>query len=340
MEAIKERVARLLTPGTVLRGRYRITGLVGQGGMGAVYLADDLRLEGRQTAIKEIILDSYGAPDDPMTIQAREQFHREASVLARLDHPNLPKVSDFFDENQRDYLVMDYVPGRDLREILEEARADGKFLREAEVLGWAQQMGEALAYLHNQRPLVLHRDIKPSNIKLTPEGRIKLVDFGLVKVMVADDARTVTVMQGRGTVAYTPLEQYGGDAGHTDLRSDIYSFAATLYQLLTGDLPLDAKERFLHPTSLRRPRELNPNLSAKVDEALLWGLEMHPADRPPTVADFLSALQRGVSRVGGRLEPAPSWEVALLQNSRLLWVLGLLFALALLLTWQLTNGAG
>ncbi|HEX8684391.1 MAG TPA: serine/threonine-protein kinase, partial [Ardenticatenaceae bacterium] len=252
-------MARLLTPGTVLRGRYRITGLVGQGGMGAVYLADDLRLEGRQTAIKEIILDSYGAPDDPMTIQAREQFHREASVLARLDHPNLPKVSDFFDENERDYLVMDYVPGRDLREILEEARADGKFLREAEVLGWAQQMGEALAYLHNQKPLVLHRDIKPSNIKLTPEGRIKLVDFGLVKVMVADDARTVTVMQGRGTVAYTPLEQYGGDAGHTDLRSDIYSFAATLYQLLTGDLPLDAKERFLHPTHLRRPRELNPN---------------------------------------------------------------------------------
>ncbi|MDQ4077828.1 MAG: serine/threonine protein kinase [Chloroflexota bacterium] len=329
-------MARLLTPGTVLRGRYSITGLVGQGGMGAVYLADDLRLEGRQTAIKEIALDAYGAPDDPIAQQAREQFHREASILARLDHPNLPKVSDFFYEEGRDYLVMDYVPGRDLREILEEARAEGKFLAESKVLNWAQQIAEALSYLHTQTPPVLHRDIKPSNIKLTPTGRIKLVDFGLVKVMITDDERTVTVLQGRGTAAYTPLEQYGGDAGHTDSRSDIYSFAATLYHLLTGELPPDAKERFLHPHVLRRPRELNPHLSTETEEALLWALETHPTSRPATVTEFMNALTHGVSYENGRLTASTSWDSALLQNRRLLLLLLLLLFLALFLTWQLS----
>ncbi|MGH2542277.1 MAG: serine/threonine-protein kinase [Ardenticatenaceae bacterium] len=321
----------------MLRGRYSITGLVGQGGMGAVYLADDLRLEGRQTAIKEIALDAYGSPDDPMTRQAREQFHREASILARLDHPNLPKVSDFFYEDGRDYLVMDYVPGRDLREILEEARAEGKFLPEARVLNWAQQMGEALSYLHNQSPPVLHRDIKPGNTKLTPEGRIKLVDFGLVKIMIADDDRTVTVLQGRGTVAYTPLEQYGGDAGHTDPRSDIYSLAATLYHLLTGELPADAKERFLHPPALRRPRELNANLSTETEEALLWALETHPTSRPATITEFLAALTHGVSHEGGRRSAATNWQTALAQNQALLRLLALLLLLAFFLTWQLSQ---
>ncbi len=304
--------------------------------MGAVYLADDLRLEGRKTAIKEIALDAYGAPGDPMAQQARDQFHREASILARLDHPNLPKVSDFFYEEGRDYLVMDYVPGRDLREILEEARVEGKFLPEAKVLGWSQQIAEALTYLHHQSPPVLHRDVKPGNIKLTPEGRIKLVDFGLVKVMISDDDRTVTVLQGRGTVAYTPLEQYGGDAGHTDVRSDVYSFAATLYHLLTKELPPDAKERFLRPQVLRRPREVNPAISPETDEALLWALEIHPTARPSAVSEFMSALTHGVSREGGRRSASSSWQMALLQNQQLIRWLLLLFFLALLLTWQLS----
>jgi eukaryotic-like serine/threonine-protein kinase len=330
-------VARLLTRGIELRERYLITGLIGQGGMGAVYLADDLRLEGRKTAIKEIALESYGEPDDPMTVQAREQFHREASVLARLDHPNLPKVSDFFLENGRDYLVMDFVPGRDLREILEEARADGKFLPESQVLQWAQQIGEALEYLHTQDPLVLHRDIKPGNIKVTPHGRIKLVDFGLVKIMLADEERTVTVLQGRGTAAYTPLEQYGGDAGHTDVRSDIYSFAATLYHLLTGELPPDAKERFLQPGSLTRPRDLNPRLAPSTDEAIMWGLETHPSSRPSTVREFLDALRHGVSRQGNSRAPSPTWTKSLSQNQNLLKVVLLLLLVAVVLTWQLTG---
>ena len=333
-------MARLLTSGSVLRGRYTITGLIGQGGMGAVYLADDSRLDGRKTAIKEITLDTFGARDDPTTQQAREQFHREASILARLDHPNLPKVSDFFFEDGRDYLVMDFVPGRDLREILEEARQHDKLLTEAQVLDWATQIAEALTYLHNQSPPVLHRDIKPSNVKLTPSGLIKLVDFGLVKIMMSDDERTITVLQGRGTVAYTPLEQYGGDAGHTDLCSDIYSFAATLYHLLTGELPIDAKKRFLHPELLRRPRELNPKLSPQMEEGLLWGLESHPTARPKSVAQFLKALKNGVSRAGGLVQPAlsASWKNAFSQNTHLFQLLFIIMVLTFFLTWQLSGG--
>jgi serine/threonine protein kinase len=330
-------VARLLTPGTVLRERYRITGLIGQGGMGAVYLAEDARLEGRQTAIKEVGLDTYGTPDSPLTQQARDQFYREASILARLDHPNLPKVSDFFYEDDRDYLVMDFVPGRDLREILEVARAEGKFLDEAKVLHWAEQIGEALTYLHYQEPVVLHRDVKPSNVKLSPNGRIKLVDFGLVKIMLPDDDRTVTVLQGRGTVAYTPLEQYGGDAGHTDPRSDVYSLAATVYHLLTGQPPADAKERFLNPAILRRPRDLNPALSTQVEEALLWGLESHPAARPASIAEFVAALRQGVSREGDRIYVTPTWQSAIAEYQDILrWVVVFLI-LALVLTWQLAQ---
>ena len=230
---------------------------------------------------------------------------------------------------------MDYVPGRDLREILGEAHAGGKLLSETTVRGWAEQIGEALTYLHTQEPPVLHRDIKPGNIKLTPEGRIKLVDFGLVKVMRPEDDRTITVIQGRGTVAYTPLEQYGGDSQHTDPRSDIYSFAATLYHLLTDQLPADARERFLHPSLLRAPRQLNPDLSEAINEALLWGLELHPERRAATVHDFVQALSRGVSRDGNVTRVAPSWEAALAGQRDALTVIALLGLAATLLTWLL-----
>ena len=222
----------LLPPGTILWSRYCILDLVGQGGMGAIYKAEDLRLEGRLCAIKEVVPDE----DASKAYQEHSQaaFHREASILARLDHANLPKVSDFFLFNGRNYLVMDFVPGQDLREIIENARHKNTFIPEKQVLTWGEQLMEALQYLHRQNPSVLHRDIKPSNIKLTPDETIKLVDFGLVKLMQPDDNRTITVLQGRATIQYAPLEQIGGDTGHTDARSDIYSLGATLYHLLTN----------------------------------------------------------------------------------------------------------
>src|SRR3990170_8667782 len=150
-----------LKTGEVLHGRYRIQERIGQGGMGNIYLADDVRLEGRQCALKEVEYDRALPPH--VMEQAREQFLREATVLARLDHPNLPKVSDFFSNGQRDYLVMDYVPGNDLRTLMLDARRHKKFLVEKDVLNWANQLADALSFLHAQEPSIVHRDIKPSN---------------------------------------------------------------------------------------------------------------------------------------------------------------------------------
>jgi serine/threonine-protein kinase len=281
-------VSQPLSIGTVLRDRYKIVDLIGQGGMGAVYQADDLRLGGRVCAVKEVLPELISVPG--MESQAHDQFYREASTLARLDHPNLPKVSDYFGHDGREYLVMDFVPGSDLRQILEEARRRETFLEEATVLAWADQLCDALSYLHTQEPPVLHRDIKPSNIKLTPRGVVKLVDFGLVKLLQPDENRTVTVVQGRGTIAYTPLEQYGGDTGHTDVRSDIFSLGATLYHLLTGQPPADAKQRFLKPGSLTPPRDANPRLSPQTERAILSAMAQHPDDRPASVELFRQML--------------------------------------------------
>src|SRR5512140_641102 len=210
--------------------------------MGSIYLADDIRLKGRQCALKEVEYDR--ALPENIRQEARDQFLREATVLARLDHPNLPKVSDFFSNGPRDYLVMDYVPGKDLRELMMDARRRKTFLDERQVLGWASQLADALAYLHSLEPPIIHRDIKPSNLKITPNGLLKLVDFGLVKILAPNEV-TITIIQGQGTALYTPLEQYGGDDAHTDIRADIFSFGATLYHLLTNESPAEARKRFL-----------------------------------------------------------------------------------------------
>ena len=277
---------------TILRQRYRLTNLVGQGGMGSVYRAEDLRLPGRICAVKVLPHDPQASEE--MRDQAHQQFLKEASTLAQLDHPNLPKVSDFFSEESSDFLVMDYEPGRDLQQILEESRVAGRPLDEETVLAWTEQIIDALDYLHRRDPPVLHRDIKPSNIKLTPDHRIKLVDFGLVKVQAAEDARTITVVQGKGTIMYTPLEQYGGEGGHTDARTDIYALGATLYTLLTDFPPPHAKARFLNPSVLKSPREVNPKLSRLVSNAVMWAIEMHPDARPDSAREFQEALQGNV----------------------------------------------
>jgi serine/threonine-protein kinase len=276
-----------LKKGEILRERYKVREQIGQGGTGNIYLAEDLRLQGRLCALKEVEHNQALPPD--IFAQAREQFFREASVLARLDHPNLPKVSDYFPEGARDYLVMDYVPGKDLRERMQEARRNKSFLSENEVLRWAVQIADALNYLHHQDPPIIHRDIKPSNLKLTPSGLVKLVDFGLVKIMAPDEV-TITVIQGQGTALYTPLEQYGGDDTHTDPRADIFSFGATLYHLLTNEPPAEVRKRFLTPRSLIPPREINPRISPHVEKAIQWAMSLHPDSRPPNVTTFRDAL--------------------------------------------------
>ncbi len=311
----------------MLRGRYRINRIIGQGGMGSIYLADDLRLEGRLCALKEVEHDR-SLPEE-LIKQAREQFLREATVLARLDHPNLPKVSDFFSIGGRDYLVMDFVPGKDLRTLMTEARQKGGFLPEREVLGWANQLADALIYLHSQKPPILHRDIKPSNLKLTPSGLLKLVDFGLVKILASEEM-TITILQGRGTALYTPLEQYGGDSGHTDARSDVYAFGATLYHLLANHAPVEARERFLHPSSLPPIRQFNSDVSLRTERAVLWAMNLHPDERPQDVEAFRQAIIGSWDPISRPRAPLPSPSLADLVSSpverTLIWLsVGLLF---------------
>lgn len=276
-----------LKSGEVLRGRYKIREQIGQGGMGSIYLADDTRLKGRECALKEVEYDR--ALPEKIRDEARDQFLREATVLARLDHPNLPKVSDFFSNGPRDYLVMDYVPGKDLRTVMLEARRSHHFLHEKEVLAWADQIANALGFLHSQEPPIVHRDIKPSNLKLMPHGLIKLVDFGLVKILAPEEV-TITIIQGQGTALYTPLEQYGGSDVHTDIRSDIYAFGATLYHLLTNEPPADARARFLQPESLTPIRQINSSISPRTEKAVQWAMALHPDERPTSIDEFRQAL--------------------------------------------------
>jgi serine/threonine protein kinase len=308
--------------------------------MGAVYLADDNRLEGRRCAIKE----TQPLPGlSQGTAQAiRDQFHQEASILARLDHPNLPKVSDYFSEDGRDYLVMDYVPGPDLNQMAADARRQGRFLDENTVVSWGAQLCDALTYLHHQVPPVLHRDVKPANIKLTPESRIKLVDFGLVKPLDPNDPKTLTSLHGVGSLPYTPLEQYVDELGHTDPRSDLYALGATLYHLLTCQEPPSAQARFLDPNLLAQPRQINPAISPEVETALLSALALHPHERPASVQIWQATLTgqsapRAAAASMSRPETSASvhtaWLPILRQN---LWLIGVAFVLlivALILTF-------
>jgi serine/threonine-protein kinase len=170
-----------------------------------------------------------------------------------------------------------------------EARQENRFLPEDEVLNWANQLANALIFLHGQEPLILHRDIKPSNLKLTPSGLLKLVDFGLVKLLAKGEV-TITILQGQGTAIYTPLEQFGGDMGHTNVRSDVFSFGATLYHLLTNTAPADARERFLDPDSLVPPRQINPDISVRTERSILTAMNLHPDERPESVDEFRKFL--------------------------------------------------
>lgn len=309
--------------------------------MGAVYLADDNRLDGRRCAVKETQL----LPGlSQATAQAmRSQFHREASILARLDHPNLPKVSDYFSQGDRDYLVMDYVPGPDLHQMAADARRQGRFLDQDTVLTWGTQLSDALSYLHHQAPPVLHRDVKPANIKLTPEGLVKLVDFGLVKPLDPDDPKTLTSLHGVGSLPYTPLEQYVDELGHTDPRSDLYALGATLYHLLTGQEPPSAQARFLDPNLLIPPRRINSAISPQVEAAVLSALELHPHERPSSVEKWQAELIGQAGPKAPTVTPPTSWAApgstvawrAIVRDN--LWLIGIalvLLVLALVITFS------
>lgn len=218
----------MLTPDTLLQGRYRVVRKLARGGMGTVYEATDERLDA-VVAIKETSFEEE---------ELRRQFEREARLLARLSHPALPRVSDHFAESGGQFLVMQYVEGEDLDAMRRKCEA-GSFPA-AQVLAWADQILDALDYLHTRHPPVIHRDIKPHNLKPTGRGQIILLDFGLAKGYGSRTSQPSESILG-GTPAYAPLEQMQG-AG-TDARSDLYSLGATLYHLMTGVIPPNALER-------------------------------------------------------------------------------------------------
>ena len=276
----------------VLRDRYRIEAAIGAGGMGSVYLAEDLRLSGRRCAVKEIILPNG------LTEETRKgllkAFHDEASLLARLDHPGLPGVSDHFEEDGSAFLVMDYVPGQDLKSLLDEAMARRRELDADHIARWAEKVGEVLQYLHSQEPAIVHRDIKPANIKLLPDGQLRLVDFGLARSIDEAGGATMSVLSGAGSRAYQALEQYG-DNSHVDIRSDIYAFGATLYHLYTSRAPQPAQERFLNADAMPRVHELRKDLSEELGDTIAAAMALHPRERPSSIGIFCDRLSMAQS---------------------------------------------
>jgi serine/threonine protein kinase len=266
----------LLGINATLQGRYQIAGLLGCGGMGAVYLAQDQRLGAKPVAVKENFDTSQ---------QAQQQFQVEAHILANLDHPNLPKVTDHFIEpSSRQYLVMEYVEGEDLESLRQ--RHPGGQLPEQRVLAWTDALLDALTYLHMQPRPVIHRDIKPANIKLTPQGKLKLVDFGIAKIYRPVQA-TQTGARASGSPGFAPVEQY---AGGTDARSDIYSLGATLYCLLTGQVPPESAA-LASGQPLTPPRKLRPNLAQGTQAAIFRAMAVNAAQRFQSAAEMRRALQ-------------------------------------------------
>jgi serine/threonine protein kinase len=263
----------LLTPGTMLQSRYKITKLIGQGGMGAIYLADDTRFSNRVCVIKEM-LDNF--TDEEQRTMATSNFLREADMLASLHHDGIPEVYDRFSEGNRHYLVMEYIQGIDLEQRIEQS--DEPF-DEKLVLGWGVQICDILSYLHNQKPSIIYRDMKPANLILTKSGKIYMVDFGIARFFNPIKKGTMV-----GTQGYAPPEQY---RGLMEPRSDIFALGATMHHLLTNRDPQEEP-----PFSFPRVRELNPSVSSATEKLIEKALEKDVSDRFETAEDMLKAIMK------------------------------------------------
>jgi serine/threonine protein kinase len=279
----------MLEPGMHIQERYEVVRLIGKGGMGAVYEARDHRLNST-VALKQTLLEEE---------KLKRAFEREAKILANLRHPSLIRVSDYFTEPAGQFLVMDYIAGQDLGQLLEER---GQPFPLEQVITWAEQLLDALEYLHSQSPPILHRDIKPRNIKIGDQERVMLLDFGLAKGTVSSEygeqASTISISSVIGyTPRYAPIEQIQGTG--TDAYSDIYSLSATLYQLLTNTPPSDALERASvifnrQPDPLQPVHHINPAIPPMVGKWLAQGMTLGAQDRFASAAAMRKALQAAV----------------------------------------------
>ncbi len=283
----------MIEPGTVLQNRYAVERQIGAGGMGAVYVATDRRF-GSTVALKETFFD------DP---SLRKAFEREARLLNRLRHHALPRVSDHFEESEGQFLVMEYIPGEDLSQML-KARAGAGFPAR-QVLGWADQLLDALDYLHTQEPQVVHRDIKPQNLKLTARDQVVLLDFGLAKGAPLQTRVTQTGSLFGYSFNYAPIEQMQGTG--TDPRSDLYSLGATLYHLLTGATPPDALTRATavlngDPDPLRAASETAAHVPAEVSDVLARAMSLSAARRFSSAEEMRAALREAAHTAAGALD--------------------------------------
>lgn len=304
-------------PQSPLHNRYRIVRLIARGGMGAVYEAIDERLSNRVALKQTLVIDNSllnsdlaSEIDSEYIASLRRAFEREAKILAGLRHPNLPRVFDYLNDDQGQFLVMEFIPGDDLAAQLNQQ--NGPFPYD-QVLSWADQLLDALDYLHTQQ--IIHRDIKPQNLKLTPRKEIVLLDFGLAKGNISLQTHVVATSSVYGyTQQYAPIEQIRGTG--TDARSDLYALGATLYHLLTGTPPADALARVDalvngQPDPLRPMHELNARIPPTVSEVLMQTLALNINERPVSAAtlraDLRSVqplLQPGGTTVAG-LPPRP-----------------------------------
>lgn len=271
-----------LASDTLLEGRYRIVQLLGRGGMGAVYEAVDERL-GITVALKETLSSESSM---------RKQFEHEARLLASMQHPALPRVSDHFVEGNRAFLVMQFISGVDLAKII--AQQPGPFPRD-QVIAWADQLLDALIYLHSRDRQVIHRDIKPHNLKLAASGQIALLDFGLARAQPADQSLTASRAFFGYTKHYAPLEQIQDQ--RTDPRSDIYALGATLYHLLTGVKPPDAMVRATalinaEPDPLQPADQVHPAVGPQIAGILNKAMAQRSEDRFASATEFREALRR------------------------------------------------
>lgn len=273
----------MLTPETVLQGRYRIVRSLGQGGMGTVYEAIDERLDST-VALKETLFADE---------RLRRQFEREARLLARVHHQALPRVSDHFSEGEGQFLIMQFIPGDDFAEKFGQRRTP---FPAAEVMNWADQLLDALDYLHTQEPPIIHRDIKPQNLKVTARGQMILLDFGLAKGQASELSRVTTSASIFGyTPNYAPLEQIQGLG--TDARSDLYALAATLYHLVTGVKPPDALTRAAslvngEPDPLQPAHEVTSAVPQVLSNVLARAMAQNREQRFRNAAEMRRALHQ------------------------------------------------
>lgn len=277
-----------IPPNTVLQGRYLVGDLIGKGGMGEVYLATDQRL-GNYVALKRTFFT-----DDELLSGA---FEREAKMLANLRHNVLPKVIDHFIENEEQFLVMEYIGGDDLSKRL---KASDKPFPVNWVLFWADELLDALAYIHSHNPPIIHRDIKPQNLKLTKDNHIILLDFGLAKNTTGKTRVSTAASLVGYTPHYAPIEQIRGTG--TNSRSDIFSLAATLYHLLANSTPIEALSRADSilggkPDPLKPLNEVNPEVSPLISSVIIKGMSLNQEQRYASAREMQKALRDAYTQI-------------------------------------------